>query len=134
MIRNGFDPFLIMPPNAQWFDLFASRTVTSGGGTATIRSVEIGANEWVRISAIGMEADANGNVGISDLVFALRVNGNAVQPYGGMSDQIGTGQAPTEVFARVFQSGGVLDMFVTNNHVSVNSLSFGRFQGWTIPH
>ena len=72
--RYGFDPFMIMPPNAQWIDEFASRTVAAAGGTADVFNIEIGGNEWVRISNIGMEADANAVVGISDLVYSLRIN------------------------------------------------------------
>ncbi len=133
--RYGFDPFMVMPPNAAWFDLFASRTVAFGGATTVVfRSLQIGANEWLRISALGMEADANSVVTIADLVYSLRLNGNPIRHYGAMSDQIGTGQRPTEIFVRIFQSGGLLEYTIINNHVSQNSLSFGRFQGWTIPH
>jgi len=132
--RYGFDPFVIMPPNAGWFDLFASRTVASGGGVATVFSSEIGANEFVRISNIGMEADANAVVSITDLVYSLRLNGNPLRFYGAMSDQIGTGQDPTDIFVRIFSPGATLDFTITNNHASVAALSFGRVQGWTIPH
>lgn len=131
--QYGFDPFLIMPPNADFFDLFASRSIASGGA-GTIFSTEIGPNEFVRISAIGIEADANSLVDINNMVFRLRVNGNNDRFYGALSDQIGTGQRPTNVFVRIFEPGALLDFVVENNDGTNLALAFGRVQGWTIPH
>lgn len=131
--QYGYDPFVIMPPNADFFDLFASRSVASAG-TETFFTTEIGPNEFVRISAIGIEADANSLVVIQDMVFRLRVNGNNERFYGAMSDQIGTGQRPTTVFVRIFEPGALLDFVVENNDGTNLALAFGRVQGWTIPH
>jgi len=132
--RYGFDTFLIMPPNGQFFDLFSSQTCSSSGGTGLFFSATLGPNEFARISGIGMEADAAGLVDISDMVFQLRVNSHRHRTYGAMSDQIGTGQSPTEVMARIFEPGSLLEFQAVNNNASNTATAFGRVQGWTIPH
>lgn len=131
--RYGFDPFVIMPPNADFFDLFSSQSIASGG-TGTFFAAELGPNEFVRVSAIGLESDADSLVSITNMVFRLRVNGNNDRFYGNLSDQIGTGQRPTEVLVRIFEPGSLLEFIAENNDGANTALAFGRVQGWTIPH
>lgn len=131
--RHGFDPFLSMPPDGQFFDIFSSQTVNSGGGVGTFASLRIGANEWLRVSAIGLVADSNSVVSIASMVFQLRLNRVPMQFYNNISDVIGTGQLPTPVLAKIFSKAALLEFFATNNDGAVNALSFGRIQGWTIP-
>lgn len=128
------DPYLNPPPDAIFFDRFASVSVAAGA-TELLAEIRMGSDELAMLTAIGQEIldDPAGTAltGFSNTSWSLEINKTRSRDFGTIVDQVGRGDNPTKIKLKVTEAGALVQFYVTNSHATDAFLCFGRIQGYS---
>jgi len=131
---NWVDPFLYPPPEAVFFDRFASVS-TAPGATSLLCELQLTAGEQAVITGLGQEIqdDPAGTAitGFSDTIWSLRVNDAPTRDHGNMVDQRGRGFNLADIRIKISEEKALIQFMVTNTHGADTFLCFGVIQGYS---
>lgn len=133
-VQTRPDPYLYPPPDAIFFDRFASVSVAAGA-TALLAEIRLGSDELAMLTGIGQEIldDPAGTAltGFSNTSWSLQINKVRTRDFGSIVDQVGRGDDPTTIQLKVTEAGALIQFYVTNSHATDAFLCFGRIQGYS---
>lgn len=131
---NWKDPFIYPPPEALFWDRFAS--VSTGPGVISLLAeLQLTAGEQAVITGWGQEIQDNpagtAITGFSNTTWSLVINGAFHRDFGQVVDQVGRGYDLAQIRIKVTEEKALIQMQVENTHGADTFLCFGRIQGYS---
>jgi len=131
---NWKDPYLNPPPEADFFDRFASVT-TAPGVTSLLAELQLFAGEQAVITGWGQEIqdDPAGTAitGFSNTTWSLIINGAFHRDFGQVVDQVGRGFDMADILVKITEEKALIQMMVVNTSGVDTFLCFGRIRGYS---